>query len=176
MITVVASTNRPGSNSAKVAHYYLEMLQRKGAEAQLLDLADIPTDFLGNALYHNAGKHLGFNPMRQLMEDSKKFVFVVPEYNGSYPGALKAFIDGLKYPSTFLNKKAALVGLSNGIQGNLLGMSHLTDVFNYLGMMVLPLKVKLPQFDKNFDHQLGQFTNQLYINLLDQQADQIIQG
>ena len=74
------------------------------------------------------------------IQSCDKFVFVVPEYNGSFPGVFKAFVDGLKYPASFKDKKCALVGISSGTQGGALALSHLTDIFNYLGMNVLALK------------------------------------
>ena len=42
------------------------------------------------------------------MSQSEKFVFIVPEYNGSFPGVLKTFIDGLAFPDTFEQKKNVL--------------------------------------------------------------------
>jgi len=44
---------------------------------------------------------------------------VLPEYNGSYPGVLKYFIDMLKFPESFENKPAAFVGVANGQWGAL---------------------------------------------------------
>ena len=102
------------------------------------------------------------------MKSSEKFVFIVPEYNGSFPGVLKAFIDGLEYPGTFRGKKCALVGLSSGVQGAGLALSHLTDIFNYCGMHVLALKPKLARIEANMED--TKITNQLYNDLLKEQA------
>ena len=74
----------------------------------------------------------------------RKLVIIVPEYNASFPGVLKAFIDGLTYPGGIQGKKAALVGLSGGGQGGLLAMTHLTDVLMYLGTTVLPSAYACP--------------------------------
>ena len=95
----------------------------------------------------NAGKKRRFSiySKKKLMA-VKKFVFITPEYNGSFPGVLKAFIDGMRYPGTFEGKKCALVGLSAGNQGAALAMSHLTDIFNYLGMNVLAKQTSVTSF------------------------------
>ena len=83
----------------RIGPYQLENnLENLGVEATILDLRDLPEDFLVSSLYENAGKNESFNPLRTSMKDSEKFVFIVPEYNGSFPGVLKAFIDGLKFP------------------------------------------------------------------------------
>ncbi|MDO6389121.1 NAD(P)H-dependent oxidoreductase [Pontibacter sp. BT731] len=172
MITIITGTNRPSSNSRAVANLYAKLLDERQVENQILDLADLPADFTASALYDNIGTNPAFNELSAVIGESEKFVFIVPEYNGSFPGVLKAFIDGLSYPNTFRNKKAALVGLSSGVQGSGLAMSHLTDIFNYLGMHVLALKPRLAQFEKNYDG--NAITNPLYLELLNQQIEQFI--
>ena len=172
MITIVCSTNRKNSVSKIISTIYQNRLQQKGVESTILDLADLPGDFTESALYENAGKNEAFNPFRELMCDSKKFVFVVPEYNGSFPGVLKAFIDGLKFPDTFTDKKCALVGLSSGVQGAGLALSHLTDIFNYCGTNVLALKPKLARIEASLDG--DQITNDLYNQLLNDQIEKFL--
>lgn len=168
MITIVVGTNRKNSVSRKIAEYYQTLLS---AESQIVDLAEVPADFIGNALYENNGKNDTFNSMRDKVQSADKLVFIVPEYNGSFPGVLKAFIDGFKYPEGVRNKKAAMIGVSSGVQGGVFAMSHLTDIFNYLGMHVLALKPKLAGIEKNFDGE--KVTNDLYNQLLNQQAEMI---
>jgi len=170
MITIVVGTNRKNSVSRKVAEYYQGLLK---VESQIVDLADVPHDFIGNALYENNGQNAAFNALREKVQNSEKLVFIVPEYNGSFPGVLKAFIDGFKYPEGIRNKKGAMIGVSSGVQGGVFAMSHLTDIFNYLGMHVLALKPKLAGIEKNFDGE--KVTNDLYNSLLQQQADMLIE-
>lgn len=170
MITIISGTNRPDSKTRAVVNFYASLLESKGITHQILDLAQLPPDFVKSALYNNTGKNEQFNQLSGMVAQSEKFVFVVPEYNGSFPGVLKTFIDGLDYPYTFKSKKAALVGISSGMQGGLLALSHLTDIFNYLGMHVLALKVKLPFISKNFDG--NQITNQMFLELMEQQVDE----
>ena len=172
MITIISGTNRKGSLSKKVSLIYEDILKGKGVETQVIDLAALPQDFVFTALYENAGKHPGLEPYREAMVENKKFVFVVPEYNGSFPGVLKAFIDGMPYPSTFVDKKCALVGLSSGVQGAGPALSHLTDIFNYCGMHVLAQKPRLANINKYLQEE--KITNELYMELLETQAQQLI--
>lgn len=144
-----------------------------GEVSTILDLANMPSDFIVSALYENSGKNSDFNKYRRIIEESSKFVFVVPEYNGSFPGVLKAFIDGLKYPDSFTDKKCALVGISSGVQGGGLAVSHLTDIFNYCGMHVLALKPKLARIETHISNK--HITNDLYMELLQTQARQLIE-
>ena len=149
MITLLIGTNRPDSRAARVAHRYAALLTEMGAAHQFVDLIDLPADFTTSALYQHAGKHAGFNALAGLLDASDKLVIFVSEYNGSFPGVLKSFIDGLPYPGGLRGKKAALVGLSDGPQGGGLAVSHLTDILMYLGTAVLPQRVRLPFIGKD---------------------------
>ncbi|XOV91215.1 MAG: NADPH-dependent FMN reductase [Bacteroidota bacterium] len=172
MITIISSTNRNDSVSYRLSQLYQGILNSMDVESQIIDLNDLPADFIDTALYENSGKNREFNKLRVLMKESEKYVFIVPEYNGSFPGVLKAFIDGLEYPGTFKNKKCALVGLSSGDQGGGLALSHLTDIFNYCGMHVLAIKPRLGRIKV---HMTGpEITNALYMTLLKEQAEALI--
>lgn len=172
MITIISSTNRPGANSLLIANYYKQLVEELGAKAQVLNLQDLPADSIVSALYDNTGKNDVFNTLAKEVGENQKFVFIIPEYNGSFPGVLKAFVDGLDYPNTFKNKTCALVGLSSGIQGGILAMSHFTDILNYLGADVLGLKVKIPHVEKNFDG-VG-LKVKLHAELMREQAEKLI--
>ncbi|WP_299251131.1 NAD(P)H-dependent oxidoreductase [uncultured Cytophaga sp.] len=150
MICVIACTNRPNSYSLKIAEYYIKLLQAEAVECTLIDLNTLPESYLFSALYHNQGKDESFNGIKKTIADAEKFIFVVPEYNGSFPGVLKAFIDGLDYPASFKNKKAALLGISSGNMGGSLALSHLTDILNYLGMHVLASKPRITRVEQTF--------------------------
>jgi chromate reductase len=174
MITIVVGTNRAHSVSAQIAEYYKAILSTKTDEQiEVVDLVNLPGDFIGNALYENNGNNSAFNAIRDKVQSAEKLVFIVPEYNGSFPGVLKAFIDGFKYPEGIRDKKGAMIGVSSGVQGSLIAMSHLTDIFNYLGMHVLALKPKLSAIERNFDGQ--RITNELYNTLLHQQAEKLVE-
>ncbi len=171
-ITVVSSTNNKNSLSAQLADYYAGVLRKRGCDSQVLKLTSLPPDFTVTALYEQNGKHPEFNHLRKLMETAQKYVFIIPEYNGSFPGVFKAFIDGLQFPDTFKGKKCAMVGVSQGPQGGAFAMSHLTDIFHYLKMHVHPLKPRLSDIR---DSQLATIlANEKYVQLLEEQADGII--
>lgn len=173
MITILAGTNRPNSRARRLSDYYLNLLAEQGAEAQILDLRALPLDFTSTALYHNTGLNEEFNQLAHMAAEADKLVFVVPEYNCSFPGVLKSFIDGLPYPGGIRGKKAALVGLSTGTQGGVLALNHLTDVLMYLGTAVLPQRVRLPFIDKYLAED-GSLTEPLYQQLLQEQAEQLL--
>ena len=172
MISIICGTNRGQSVSKQIAIYYQNSLQKAGANSYILDLKELPTDFLNVALYDNAGKNEIFNALKKKLNDSHKMVFIVPEYNGSFPGVLKTFIDALDYPDSLKNKKCALLSLSSGTQGGALALSHLTDILHHCGMSVLAQKPKLAKIEENFKD--CQFTNNLYISILKEQINKFL--
>lgn len=168
-VTIVSATNHQNSLTAQVAEYYAGLLHKRGCDNQVLKLTALPADFTVSALYENRGKHPTFNQLKERMEAAQKYVFIIPEYNGSFPGVFKAFIDGLQFPDTFSGKKCAMVGVSKGPQGGVFAMSHLTDIFHYLKMHVYPLKPRLASIQ---DRQLATvLANTKYIRLLEEQAE-----
>jgi NAD(P)H-dependent FMN reductase len=173
MTTIVAATNRPNAISKQIAQIYQNILQQKNAEisTQILSLDALPTDFLNTVLYQKE-KPASFNALQEMVDNSQKFVFIIPEYNGSYPGALKVFTDALSFPRSFKGKKAALVGLSSGTQGAAMAMSHYADVLNYLGMHTLALRPRLININKNIAD--GQLTSTEYHSFLEVQAAELL--
>jgi chromate reductase len=139
MITVVNGTNRPGNKTQLIAKLYAQLLEAKGIEHMYFSLEALPQSILLTDIYDPAK-----NTFKQVVDKyilpSDKLVFVLPEYNGSYPGILKLFIDGCA-PEIFRDKKVAFVGVASGRSGNIRGMDDLTNAFHYLGMHVLPFKV-----------------------------------
>ena len=172
VIYIISGTNREQAVSYKVSQIYQQEFSALGISSEIIDLQKLPTDYLFSGLYDNAGKNEEMNVIRKKMKEGKKFVFVIAEYNGSFPGVLKAFIDGLEYPGTFTNKKCALVGISSGNQGAVLAMSHLTDILNYCGAHVLAQKPKLASISAHFE--AGVITSERYMKHIKLQVKQLL--
>lgn len=169
---LVATTNRTNSKTYQFAQYYQQLLADRQIPSDILSLQHLPRDFAFSALYENAGKNPTFNEHKLRMDAAQKYVFVVPEYNGSFPGVLKTFIDGLGWPNSVAGKKAALVGISDGNLGAAHALSHLTDILHYLGCNVLSRLVRIPSMKKTFVQ--GSIQDPTVQQLLQWQADELI--
>lgn len=145
MITIISGTNRPNSNSLLISRKYAQHLDAKGQECQVLNLQDLPKDFIFSDMYGERSDEMQAIISRHF-DQVEKFVFIIPEYNGGFPGVLKAFIDCIP-PSHFHYKKAGLVGLSSGNAGSLRGMDQFSNVLNYLKVNVLFAKPKISQIE-----------------------------
>ena len=171
MYTIVSGTNRKKSNTLNIAKQYAELLSQNNIPNQLLNLADLPKDFIFSALYGEF--NADFNTiLEQYIFNVDGLIIISPEYNGSYPGVLKAFIDGWS-PKKLNVKKAALVGVASGRQGNSRGMDHLTNVLNYLNISVIPLKIPISKVTDVIDEN-GTITDEELKNAIKKQINLLI--
>src|SRR5438270_13856379 len=116
-ILVISGTNRPSSNTLRVAQAVAEHYRRQNLAVDLFDVTDLPPEVFEPTVY--AAKPPAFVRIQQRVYDAAGLHIVIPEYNGSFPGILKYFIDLLKFPESFDRKPVAFVGLANGMFGAL---------------------------------------------------------
>ena len=121
MLTVICGTNRPESFSGKVAGFYSSRLRAKQMEHRVFSLFDMPQDLLNNEMYVSAVHPYLIRIQDEILKPATKFIFIFPEYNGSFPGMLKAFIDASDIVDCWHGKKACLVGVSSGRAGESAG-------------------------------------------------------
>ncbi len=168
MITLIAGTNRPDSNTLKLTQYYQKQLANKGCQAQVLDLKDLPENLISSDLYGKRSPE--FQKIQDQISASDKFLFVIPEYNGSFPGVLKTFVDACKFPDSFKGKKAALVGLSSGKYGNVRGLEHFTGICHYIHLNVLSLRIHISAIDQELNAD-GELWKEDTVKFTDQQME-----
>lgn len=171
MNLIISGTNRLGSNSLKVAHYYQQELKKKDEQWNILSLENLPDNILQTDLYGKRSE--AFAPIQEMINSARRFIFIIPEYNGSYPGVLKTFIDACSFPSSFHHKKAILVGVATGKYGNIRGIDHFTGVCNYLRMHVLPLKLHIPYIQNELDSN-DEFSDLATLKFVQEQIEEII--
>ena len=143
MITIIAGTNRPGSNTRKIVALLEGVYAGLQVPFQVLDLAQLPPEIFSPASY--ASKPNSFEPFSEAILRSHGLVLVTPEYNGSSPGVLKYFIDMLKFPESFEHRPVCFVGLSAGIWGALRPVEQLQLIFGYRNAHIYPERVFIPK-------------------------------
>jgi NAD(P)H-dependent FMN reductase len=156
-IVVISCTNRPSSNTLKVSKVYESILRSKGVSVKILDFCTLPENIAFCEVFGN--RSIAFEKIiEEYISNNTKFVFVVPEYNGSFPGILKLFLDSI-HPKEWVNKDVCLVGVSTGRAGNLRGLDQITGVLNYLKMHVYHNKLPISLVDKIMDEK-GNFISE----------------
>jgi len=148
-ILVISGTNRPGSNALRLARIVLGHYHNANAAAELFSLAELPPEIFHPSSY--AARPDAFAPIQRRVLDAAGLHLIVPEYNGSFPGVLKYFIDMLKFPESFERRPVAFVGEANGVNGALRAVEQLQLVFAYRNAFVYPQRVFIPQVKTRFD-------------------------
>ena len=141
MITIISGTNRD-NNTKKVALEYQRLLKEKNVDSFLLAL-DEQNVFTRNDAF--------VKMENEFLKPADKFIIVMPEYNGSYPGILKLMIDNTEVTKAWWHKKVLLTGVSTGRAGNLRGMEHLTGSLLHMKMLVHPNRLPISIVDKLMD-------------------------
>lgn len=167
MITMIVGTNRPGSNTRKVATQVEEIYATLGVPLHVLDLAKLPPEIFSPASY--AEKPPAFLPFSEGILKSTGLVVVTPEYNGSVPGILKYFIDMLKFPESFERRPVCFVGLGAGMWGALRPVEQLQMIFGYRNGYLYPERVFLPKINELLNAE-GRLTNPEILDRLKAQA------
>jgi NAD(P)H-dependent FMN reductase len=164
MVTIISGTNRKGSMTLRVAKAYHKLMSAKTDNVHLLSLEDL------NVWERNPQL---LKVEQQLLIPSEKFVFVMPEYNGSFPGILKLMIDTVDIRHCWWHKKAALIGLADGRGGNLRGLEHMTNIFHYLKMNVHYNKLPLSRINEEMNEK-GEFSNPVTKQTILQQIEDFL--
>lgn len=149
MITIISGTNREGSNTLKVARILHGLYGEAGAEARLLDLRELPTEVFNPGVYGD--KPESFQPFIDQILSSDGVSVVIPEYNGSFPGVLKYFIDLLPFPESFDLRPVSYVGISAGQFGGLRPVEQLQMIYGYRNAHNYPARVFIPGVGKQLD-------------------------
>lgn len=167
MIQLVIGTNRPGSNSAKVAAHLQEIYTAQGVEIGVIDLAQLPPEIFSPSSY--AEKPTSFEPFAQAMVQATGIHWVTPEYNGGVPGVAKYFIDMLPFPESLTGVPATFTGVAAGMWGALRPIEQLEAIFQYRQALIYPARVHLMPIG-NLMGEEGRLADEKILGRLDKQV------
>jgi NAD(P)H-dependent FMN reductase len=170
MVTIISASNRLGNLTSLFAKHCEMLFKEKGVEAQLLELDSLPEELSLQSVYEYDTSVFA-DYAKKYFQNVDKFLFIIPEYNGSFPGILKLFIDAV-HPKNYHGKKAALIGVSAGRAGNLRGMDHLTDILHYLQVTVMPYKLPVSQLNSLLEG--NSIKDKVTLELLETQVQKLI--
>ncbi|MBE8222072.1 MAG: NAD(P)H-dependent oxidoreductase [Bdellovibrionales bacterium] len=142
MIYIISGTDRQGSKSLIVANQLLKFYNLNNASAEIIDLKNLSLNKLHGLSYNQDSIPEDLKIVFKKIAKAKALHIVCPEYNGSYPGILKFFIDYWKFPDSFDGKFVSFVGLGGRFAG-LRPVEHLMQVFSYRNAILFPQRVFL---------------------------------
>jgi chromate reductase len=153
MIEIVSGTNRANCNTLRIAQMLLQAYRALEVEAHILNLQELPPEILNPGA--SGEKPAAFAPFQERVLQARGLHVVTPEYNGSFPGVLKLFIDMLRFPDSLEGKPVAFTGLAAGQWGGLRPVEQLQMVFAYRNAYAFPQRVFIPGVQGVLDGEAG---------------------
>ncbi len=153
MITIIQATNRPDSNTEFISRHIHDLIKSiYSGPIGYVSMQELPPEILHLDPYEEEAMPGKLKFIQdQWMIPAEKFIWICPEYNGSYPGVVKLFIDALSvrlYSETFSMKKSALIGVTNGRSGNIRGLDHLAAVLIHMKSIIYPRLLPISSVNK----------------------------
>lgn len=171
MIQIISGTDRPRSRTRVISQIVSQLYQDLKAPCEILDLAELnPEDLLGG--HYNEGPRGSVKEAVEKVTKAEGIVLVIPEYNGSYPGILKLFVDYWKYPQSFEARPFCFIGLGTR-WGGLRPVEHLQQAFGYRNGYCFPNRVFIQNIYTTLTKE-GVLTEPLIRDLLKTQATDFI--
>jgi len=118
-ISILSSSTRINRHSHRVALGLKQyILKNTLHSAEILDLAAYNFPMMEEVLHRLSEVPDGLNEFADKIRSSDAFIFVSPEYNGSYTAALKNAVDYLK-ESEFSKKVIGVASVTSGPMGGM---------------------------------------------------------
>jgi len=130
-ISLILGTGRERANSEKIADFVFESARNFGFEVEYIKVKDwLDKPFTGGMSEEKRNK------MSEILNNSQGFIIVSPEYNHSFPGELKLFLD--EFYEEFNHKPVGICGVSVGKLGGARMIESLRLVL--IEFMMIPLR------------------------------------
>ncbi|GAD81584.1 NAD(P)H-dependent oxidoreductase [Nocardia asteroides NBRC 15531] len=150
-LAIIIGSVREGRFGPVVANWFAQQVDDR-FDVDIIDLADAEVHAalpaMPPALEPDPQRPAGMGALTERLSAADAYVIVTPDYNRSYPAALKAAID---WHFTQWDAKAiGFVGYSGG-SGGLLAIEHLRQVFAELNAHTVRNYVSFPRYYLLFD-------------------------
>lgn len=143
---IILATNRPESRTRQVVNILQGIYHTLDCNVKIISLTEVPFQKLIQNPYPDKLPTEVQNIVHQL-NTSSAFTIVCPEYNGSFPGIMKFFIDHWTYPDTFEWRPVCFVGLG-GRFGGLRAVEQLQQIIGYRNAFIYPKRVFLQNIEE----------------------------
>jgi NAD(P)H-dependent FMN reductase len=151
VLRIIIGSTRPGRVGPSVAAWITEKaIEHGGFDVQVTDLAELNLPMFDEPNHPRLRQytHQHTWDWSALVDASDAFIFVTPEYNYGFNGALKNAID---YVSGEWNNKAAGIVSYGGVAAGTRATQMLKQVLTALKIMPVPESVNIPFVTQHLD-------------------------
>lgn len=156
-LKIITSTVREGRKGPFVAKWIAkEALKNESFSVEVIDLGDIKLPISTEPNHPSTGKydHEITKTWSKMINDADAFIFVLAEYNYSYPAPIKNALD---YLSKEWNYKPAGIVSYGGVSAGTRSAAKLSNIFTILRMVPIADMVNLPFFEQYLNKETKEF-------------------
>jgi NAD(P)H-dependent FMN reductase len=152
-ISILSSSTRINRQSHRVALALQQFIASSETHtAEVLDLADYQFPMLEEVLHKHPNPPEGLTDFAERILHSDAYLFVSPEYNGSYTAALKNAVDYLK-SQEFSRKVVGVVSVTSGPLGGIRAALSMQQLVLGVGGYAIPQMLTVGSVAQRFDEQ-----------------------
>ena len=151
-ITILYGAIREGRLSIRAGRAIKNALEASGkAEISFIDIKDYNLPVMEARLKDMTDPPAALLDISRKLETADGIVFVTPEYNNSYSGAMKNAVD--YFTKEWAKKPIGIVCGSNGRQGGLNASNLLQLLVLAIGAFPMPYKLLVPELHLSLDEE-----------------------
>jgi NAD(P)H-dependent FMN reductase len=150
---VFSASLRANSLNTKLVRLAAERIEAHGGTVDFALMHDFDVPSYDQDVQDNEGFPAGAEAFYKRLNETNAFVIASPEYNASFPGALKNLIDWVsRYrPQPFNARHGLLLSASPSMSGGNRGLWSLRVPLEHLGARIYPDMFSLAQAQQAFD-------------------------
>ncbi len=150
-IAILSSSTRLNRQSHRVALALQQTIENQGVHtASVLDLAAYQFPIMEEVLQKLPNPPAGLAEFAHNVKSADAFIFVSPEYNGSYTAALKNAVDYLK-ESEFNKKVIGVASVTSGSMGGMRAALAMQQLALGVSGYAIPQMLLVGQVAQRFD-------------------------
>ncbi len=172
-ISIIIGSTRIGRMTPKIAHFVANQIKERPeiALVTILDIAKYDFPVMKERIQYLEELPEGMLDFSQHLNDSDALIIASPEYNGSYPGALKNTLD--YFYKEYARKPIGIITVSGGKFSGI-NMSHdLQKLILKLRAFPIPTTLMIGEVYKAVD-ELGNVLDERFIKSTEKFIDEFI--
>jgi len=165
-IVIISASNRQGRQSHRVSLHLFNRLERLNNHTiKLIDLAALQLPVFEEVLSRHSNPHSALPDLQESIRQADAFIFVSPEYNGTYTSVLKNAIEYLD-EKTFQKKVIGIVSVTTGMNGGIRAALQMQQLALSIWSTPSPAMLLVSQVHEKFDEQ-GTLTDTVFNKRID---------